>query len=401
MYDVIVIGARCAGSPTAMLLAERGYRVLVVDKANFPSDVVSTHIIKYLGVQRLEDWGLLAPLLATDCPPLQRVTIHSTGAPVSGLAPPKDGVPSIAPRRTVLDELLVDAAVEAGAEVRQGFGVTDLVAEGGRISGIRGRTASGRNVTERAHLVIGADGMNSLLARKVGASMYDHQPAQAFYYYGYWSHLPVEGIEAHLQHHDFALAFPTHDGLTCLVVGQPMSYFQEFREDIHRHFMNVLEVAPNLARAVRGREPETRIIGMPVPNFFRKPFGPGWALVGDAGLCVDPLQGHGIKDAFRDAEWLAEAVDAGLSGRARLEASLARFEARRNEAARKYYEANWRGAQMESWGSPQIRRVRDIVREDARLRNLYAGVTAQSVSIDEFFSLPRIEAAMSSEEVTA
>lgn len=397
MYDVIVIGARCAGSPTAMLLADRGYRVLVVDKSTFPSDVISTHIIKHPGVERLRAWGLLDPLLATDCPPLTRVTIYSTGEPVSGLAPPQDGVPSIAPRRVTLDHLLVEEAAAAGAEIREGFSVTNIVADGERVCGIQGRTQAGRVVTERADIVVGADGMNSLLARKVGAEKYDAQPPQSFYYYAYWSELPVEGLEAHLKHHNFVLAFPTHDELTCLVVGRPMTYFRGFRREIRESYMDVLEHAPRLLEAVQGREPESPFYGMPVPNFFREPFGPGWALVGDAGLCVDPLQGHGIKDAFRDSQWLVEALDAGFSGRLELQDSLAQFESKRNAAADRYYEVNWRGAQMESWEGPRIRRVRDVVRESPRLRSLYAGVVAQSVPSEEFYSLPEIEQAMSAD----
>ncbi|MDX1600760.1 MAG: NAD(P)/FAD-dependent oxidoreductase [Anaerolineales bacterium] len=395
MYDVIVIGARCAGSPTAMLLAERGYRVLMVDKATFPSDVISTHIIKYPGVRRLREWGLLEAVLDSGCPPLERFTIHSTGEPVSGLAPPQGEVPSIAPRRTVLDKLLLARALEAGVEFRSGFAVTDVLFEGSRVIGIEGRSESGQIVRECADIVIGADGMNSLLARKVSAEKYNEKPPQAFYYYAYWPDLPVEGLEAHIKRHKFILAFPTNDGLTCLVVGRPMSYFKEFRKNVEANYMALLEEAPRLREAVYGRDPEEGFFGMPVPNYFREPFGPGWALVGDSGLCVDPLQGHGIKDAFRDAELLAEALDEGLSGKAELSQRLAEFESARNEAAREYYEINWKGAQMESSGNNEMRRLRDAVRHSSRLRNLYAGVVAQSVGRDEFFALQEIEAALS------
>src|SRR5688572_15732522 len=176
MYDAIVVGARCAGSPTAMLLARKGYRVLIVDKATFPSDTVSTHLIHPPGVSALERWNLLDRVIATGCPPIHTYAFDLGPFVLSGSPGRKDSPVSYGPRRTVLDKLLVDAASEAGAEVREHFAVDEVVIEDGRVTGIRGQDKGGRPVEERARVVIGADGMNSTVAQAVSAEQYNEKP---------------------------------------------------------------------------------------------------------------------------------------------------------------------------------------------------------------------------------
>lgn len=127
MFDAIVVGARCAGSPTAMLLARRGYRVLLLDRARFPSDTISTHWIWPPGVACLKRWGLLDRVVASNCPPIRSLGLDLGAFVLTGVLPAVEGVDEMyAPRRTVLDKLLLDAAAEAGAEVREGFAVTGL-----------------------------------------------------------------------------------------------------------------------------------------------------------------------------------------------------------------------------------------------------------------------------------
>jgi len=159
MYDAIIVGARCAGSPTAMLLARKGYRVLLVDRATFPSDVVNGYYIQQTGAAQLKRWGLLDTLHASNCPPLLTLTFDFGAFTLTGSPPPVGGVvEGYAPRRTVLDKILVDAAVEAGVELREGFAVQDLLWDGDRVAGICGHTQGGATVTEHARVVIGADG---------------------------------------------------------------------------------------------------------------------------------------------------------------------------------------------------------------------------------------------------
>ena len=202
-YDAIVVGARCAGSPTAMLLARKGYRVLLLDKATFPSDTMSTHLVHPPGVAALERWGLLERLEATGCPPVETYSFDFGPLTIAGSPQPIDGIAhGYCPRRTVLDKLLVDAAVEAGAELREGFTVDEILADDGTVTGIRGHEKGGAHVTERARVVIGADGKHSLVAKAVKPEQYDERPSHLAMYYAYWSGLPVEGFDTTIRAED-------------------------------------------------------------------------------------------------------------------------------------------------------------------------------------------------------
>ncbi len=178
MYDAIVVGARCAGASLAMLLARKGYRALLVDRAIFPSDhTMSTHLVWQNGANRLRKWGLLDKVAASNCPPMSSFMIDFGAFSLDGEPPSADGQKyAFAPRRFVLDKILVDAAAEAGVEVREGFSVRELEGEGDRVTGIAGTGKTGSTVREAARIVIGADGMNSIVARAVQASEYNVKP---------------------------------------------------------------------------------------------------------------------------------------------------------------------------------------------------------------------------------
>lgn len=340
MYDAVVVGARCAGSPTAMLLAQQGHSVLVIDRSTFPSDILSTHYVQLDGVARLRKWGLIDEMEANGCRPIEKITMFMNG---TGYTPPRiPGAPAekaYCPRRTVLDKILVDAAARAGAEVREGVTLQELIVEGDRVVGVRARSKDGGTFEERATIVIGADGMHSKVAKLVGAESYNEHPSLSCAYYSYFSGTNLEGAELHLGENGGILAFPTNDGLDCIAVGRDNADFENYRSDIEGNFMRYMEeISPAMYQRVRAGTREERWEGTAdVPNYFRKPFGPGWALVGDAGYHRDPVTGLGISDAFRDAELLAAAVGDGLSGRAVMDDALAAYEQQRNAAAEPQY----------------------------------------------------------------
>jgi flavin-dependent dehydrogenase len=270
------------------------------------------------------------------------VTLHFENAEFRPPQPATNGgqpVNAFCPRRYVLDKLLIDAAVDAGAEMREDFAVKELTFDGDRVTGIRGDARKGTTVAEQARIVIGADGMHSTVARAVKPEEYNTKPSLSFGYYAYWSGVPMEGAELYMFPTGGILAFPTHNDQACIAVGGPIEGFQEFRKDIEANYHKVIDTAPGLAERVRKAKQEEHFIGTAdQPNFFRKPFGPGWALVGDAGYHRDFVTGLGITDAFRDAELLTKAIDEGFSGQRPLEDALSAYEQRRNEIATPLFE---------------------------------------------------------------
>ena len=222
--------------PTAMLLARKGYTVLVVDRATFPSDTISTHIVHTPGVAALDRWGLLDSLVASGCPPLEKYSFDFGPITISGSPATDDAAVSYCPRRTVLDKILVDGAAAAGAEMREGFSVEDVVTEDGRIVGIRGHAKDGKTVTERASVVIGADGRHSLVAKTVRPEVYNQRPVLQDSYYTYWSGMSADGFEAHIRPNRGFAAVDTNDGLTMLVVGWPHAEFDANRKDVEGNY---------------------------------------------------------------------------------------------------------------------------------------------------------------------
>jgi flavin-dependent dehydrogenase len=388
MYDAIVIGARCAGSPTAMLLGRKGYKVLLVDRAAFPSDAPRNHAVLHDGTVRLQSWDLLDRVIASGTPPLRKMTVDLGDFPLKGELPPGDGVDAdYGPRRTILDKILLDAAAEAGAEVRQGFSVSEIVTDGERVTGVRGRSKGGAPVTEHARIVIGADGQHSMLARTVNAAKYNEVPSRTCGYFSYWSGVPCGGLEVYIRDRPaFLIAFATNDGLTCVGFQVPISEFPAFRRDIESYSDKLLDLAPALAERVRAGKREERFYGTAdLDNWFRKPYGPGWALVGDAGYHKDPITARGISDAFRDAELLADAVDDGLAGRKNMDEALRNYERQRNETAMPQYEGACSSAAFEPIPE-RVYRLRAAVRGDQHLVDQFLGVQFGTVKREEFYS---------------
>ena len=398
-YDAIVVGARCAGSPTAMLLARQGYRVLLVDRAAFPSDTISTHMIWQTGISRLKRWGLLDRLAASNCPLVTGLTMDLGDFPLTGWEPPADGVSdSYGPRRIVLDKVLVDAAVEAGVELRERFTLESLDFDGDVVTGIKGRDRSRSTITEKARIVIGADGKHSPVARAVRAPEYNVHPSLSCFYYTYWSELDIENYEVHWPDRRFILAVPTNDGLTLVTTGWPIGEFHEFRSDIEGNYMKTIDLAPRLAERVRSARREEKFVGTAdLDNFFRRPYGAGWALVGDAGYHKDPITAYGISDAFRDAELLADAIDEGFSGRSPLEQALAGYERKRNEVAMPQYERTVRAAAYRPHPAGAYA-LRAALRGNQEDTDAFVGVAAGTFDRDEFFAEENVQRIMAEAE---
>ncbi len=367
MYDAIIVGARCAGAATAMLLARRGHKVLLVDRAAFPSDIPNGHFLHRRGPARLKRWGLLGRVASIGAPPITAITTDYGDFTLSDRDLMVDGAPlGFGPRRSAMDQVLIQAAVDAGAELRTGFAVQDFIGDGERITGIRGREAAGRTlVTEQASVVVGADGRNSRLARTVAAAVYEELPPLTCWYFSYWSGVAHDALELYLRGRRVVFAFPAEQGLVAVFVGWPADLLPRDRSDIPRHFMEALHGVPDLAARIRAGRQEDRYYGASdLPNFLRRPYGPGWALVGDAGCHKDPLMALGMSDAFRDAELLTNALDDAFTGALPLGQALAGYHRERDRLTLPDYRLN---AQLARTMAPpaQLLRARAEVRGDA------------------------------------
>jgi flavin-dependent dehydrogenase len=386
MFDAIVIGSRCAGASTAMLLARQGRRVLLVDRATFPSDVLSGHTIQPAGVAHLKRWGMLDRVRATGVPFTSRVRFDFGPIVLEGAPVPVDGVnDAVCIRRTIFDTLLTAEAADAGADVRQGVTVKSLLWEDGRVVGIRGRDATGRTVEERAHIVIGADGVNSFVARSVGAPTYHEVPAKTVNIYSYWRGLDLEALELYTRPNRFFVATPTNDGLAFVNQTVPAHEAGRYRDRVADAYAETVAEVPHLAERLSAAERVERFRWAPPGDaFFRVPAGAGWALVGDAGYHLDPITAQGMLDAFRDAELLAGAVDRGLTGH--LDEELRGYQQARDIAATPMYELTATLADIEAPPSEEMLGLIGAIFGNPAQTSRFFGLMAGSVPIPEFFS---------------
>jgi flavin-dependent dehydrogenase len=394
-YDAIVVGARCAGSPTAMLLARRGYRVLLVDRSSFPSDTLSTHLVHAPGMAALNRWGLFDQVVASGCPAIETYSFDFGPFTITGAPRPVEGQSAgYSPRRFVLDTILVEAAARAGAEVRERFTVDEVVIEDGVVAGIRGRDASGASVFERARVVIGADGRNSQVARAVESEQYFDKPMLQWSYYSYWRGLSVDGMETTIRPNRGWAAMPTNDDLTMLVVGWPIAESSAYKADAEANYLKTLELAPEFAERVRAAERVDRFYGGAVANYFRKPFGPGWALVGDAGYSKDPITAQGISDSFRDAELCVGALDDVFNGVTSFDDAMSAYQRTRDARGMPIYEFTTQLATLEP-PPPEMQQLLFAVHHDQEAMDGFVSVVAGTVSPVEFFDPAHIARIMS------
>ncbi len=369
-YDTVIVGARAAGAATAMLLARRGQRVLLVEAGTYGSDTLSTHALMRPAVLQLSRWGLLSRLEREGTPPIGRTVFHYDDEVLDVPIKPKDGVPALfAPRRTVLDRVLVDAAAEAGAEVRHRTRLVDLLwSRGRRVEGAVLQGSDGTSTEVRGDAVVGADGMRSSVARLVDAPVTRRGRSACANLYGYWEGLPGDAYHWYWSPGHpggpgaAAGAIPTNGGLTLLFASISGEDFaarvRTGVEDAYRRLLS--EAAPGLARGLSEARLAGSLSGSPGHRgFMRRPWGAGWALVGDAGHFKDPITAHGISDALRDAELLASALMEGG------ESALLRYEAARDALSTRFFELTDRIASLE-WDTPELKSLHHALSDEMK-----------------------------------
>ncbi|RDI64984.1 NAD(P)/FAD-dependent oxidoreductase [Nocardia pseudobrasiliensis] len=333
MYDVIVVGARVAGAPAAMLFARLGYRVLLLERSRFPKDTLSTLYLHQPAVALLDQWQVLAEIKATGCSPIKGTRYTTGGLTLEGCSWPAAGHRiTYAPRRYLLDSILADAAVAAGVEFRDNCAVRGVVFDDERVVGVRVNGGASGEIVERATLVVGADGMRSTVAAAVGAPMVREDSTASCAYYSYWAELP-SGFELYDEPGHWVGLVPTNDDLTLVASYFPQEQFGSIRNDAMRSFLTSIEqTSPELRERLAGGRNAERLFGTgDQRNYFRQAAGPGWALIGDAGHHKDSITARGITDAFRQAQLLVERVGTELHDPVRLTRALDRFAVERTE----------------------------------------------------------------------
>jgi 2-polyprenyl-6-methoxyphenol hydroxylase-like FAD-dependent oxidoreductase len=353
-HDVVIVGARAAGAATALLLARAGLDVLVVDRSRYGADTLSTHAVMKAGVVQLHRWGLLESVIAAGTPAVRKTTFVYADETVPVPVKPSHGVDALyAPRRTVLDPILVDAARAAGATVRYGVVVSDVTHdELGRVDGVVGIDASGVRVGWRARWVIGADGIRSAVAAAVGAPVETRGTGALAAVYGYWSDLDVDGYEWIFRPNACAGVIPTNGDQACVFTVAHPSRIGRGGIDVFNEVMS--SASPELqSRLARASAPTGVRSFAGLAGYVRHPFGPGWALVGDAGYWKDPISAHGLTDALRDAELLARAIVAAVADPESEIDALDDYRSTRNRLSASLFEAVDTIARMQ-WSDEEI-----------------------------------------------
>ena len=342
-FDVVVVGGRCAGSPLATLLARAGLSVALVEQATFPRDTLSTHVFESAALAFLNRLGVLSELRATGAPIVNHVDLRQEEfrARVRGPQRPGDAGGAMSVRRLLLDPILVQAAVEAGAEVRMGAKVTALLRDRGRVTGVR-IAHNGSEQALEARLVVGADGRNSTVARLAGSRKYNLTPNERF---GYWWFFEGAdpGAEPTLTFHrwsgNFVIATPADSGLYQVLALPELSELPRFRRSLEESYLEYVGRCDPVAHALSGARRVGKLFGaLRWEGFFREATGPGWVLAGDAGHFKDPAPGQGIQDAFRQVEFLAPAILGAINrSPSALDEALAGWASWRDDDAGEHY----------------------------------------------------------------
>jgi 2-polyprenyl-6-methoxyphenol hydroxylase-like FAD-dependent oxidoreductase len=344
-----------------MLLARAGARVLMLERTPYGSDTLSTHALMRAGVLQLSRWGVLGEVVGAGTPPVRRVRFHYGDETVQVSVRPIPGVDALyAPRRHVLDRILVDAAVAAGVEVRHGVAVLGLTRDAdGRVDGVRARPLRGKRFDVRARIVIGADGIRSAVADGVGSRVERRGSQASAALYGYYAGLPSAGYEWAYAGQAAAGMIATGDGLSCVFVCATPQRMQVLRREGADSAFRALfaEAAPAHIDRLDASTRVGRVRGWAgARGHLRRSWGPGWALVGDSGYFKDPISAHGMTDALRDAELLADAVLSAWSGGILEADALARYQALRDALSTRLFDASDRIAAYD-WDRSRIQQL--------------------------------------------
>jgi flavin-dependent dehydrogenase len=370
-YDAVIVGARLAGAATALLLARYGHHVLLVDRASVGSDTLSTHALLRGGVLQLHRWGLLDAVISAGTPPIHSARFLYPDGIVDVPFSPSAGVPALfAPRRTVLDSMLVAAARGDGVEVRDRTPVTKVLLD-------RGRRATGVELaggeTIRAGVVVGADGLRSFVGRALGAPILRAGQHGSAFVYTYVGGIGGDAYEWAWAPGGMAGVIPTNGQMANVCVGLPADRFRaEAAAGLEKIFFSTLaRVSPSLANRVACAQRVDRFRSFPgQPGHLRQAWGRGWVLVGDAGYWKDPLSVHGMTDALRDAELAANAIHAALDGGADEATAYSAYQARRDRLAIPLLEVTDRMAAYD-WDTPGIQALlleqATVIRPEASL----------------------------------
>lgn len=395
--DVLIVGARCAGAPLAMLLARKGLKVTAFDKCAFPSDAISTHFIWPIGVAALHRWSIWEYILAAWPAVCHKAFSSGPEGDLIGPLHAVDGVNyAISLRRFKLDALLVKAARQAGAEIREHSAVDALIVEHGSAVGVRGHdVASGKAFEERAAIIVGADGRDSFVAREIGAPKYNEAPSMTASSYTYVvdEETDPDMLEVYRRPPREFVFFPTDGGLTMvnLVIGAAL--VPEFRKRVTANFFSAFEDCPELANRLRRSKQVAPIKGsVHMPNYYRQSFGPGWALVGDAGYHRDPIRAQGIHDAFLDAEDLAIAIERGFNDRTAMENALRARQTKRDDRTRTPYELALKAAGFEGNDEDWPTDLLDLIKTNPTLIGEFRGLISGSMRPEVFFDPEHIKA---------
>ena len=397
VFDVAIVGARVGGSTLASLLGRRGLRVLLVDRADFPSDTLSTHLIYGDSFGVWEEIGAWSQIDRLGVTPLG--SIHWRRLPpvadIVGPFLPVNGHPyALCIRRLLLDDILVRTAAETqGVTVSLKTTARELLWERGRVHGLRlerrGARALGSSKV-RASLVVGADGRFSFVAGSVGAGEYNVVPPIWFPFYTY-----LRGVEAvdppKLEILDSAEAkgtimlAPCDDGIWMIILYSEQSLFEEFRRDHERVFRERVTADPRLTDRLARAELIAPVRGRgDLVNFMRVPAGPGWALVGDSGQHKDPIYGQGIGDAVRTARLLADHVVEALGGEGSFESLPAAFHEARDADLLPQYEWMIKGA-PQGWAKAEFQAFLATLGEDPELSRQFVNLFSHGVMPQELF----------------